>query len=112
MKLLGDGAILAGPHAPDVVSATAGLTGGTAAARGPAIPPVHAGIATGDVVLRRGEIYGATANLAARLCEVAEPGTMLADDATRAASAELDWQSAGECRPKGFGRDIEVYTLA
>jgi class 3 adenylate cyclase len=75
------------------------------------IPPVHAGVATGDVVLRRGEVYGATANLAARLCDLAEPGTMLADPDTRAAGRDVGWRSAGRRHPKGFRNAIEVFAL-
>jgi adenylate cyclase len=49
------------------------------------LPPVRAGIATGEVVARAGDYSGAVVNLAARALSVAEPSTLLVDHATRAA---------------------------
>jgi class 3 adenylate cyclase len=48
------------------------------------LPPVRAGIATGEVVARDGDYSGGVVNLAARALSVAEPSTLLVDDATRA----------------------------
>lgn len=43
-------------------------------------PEVRAGVAYGDVVLRLGDVYGPTVNIAARLTSVARPGTVLVDE--------------------------------
>jgi adenylate cyclase len=75
------------------------------------LPALHGGVATGDAVARRGELYGSTPNLAARLCSLAEPGCILADAPTRDGSPALPWTSAGRRRPKGFERAIELYAL-
>ena len=37
------------------------------------LPPVHAGIRAGSVVWRRGDVFGATVNDAARLADSAGP---------------------------------------
>ena len=42
-------------------------------------PPVRAGLAHGEVVLRLGDVYGPTVNIAARLTSLARPGTVLVD---------------------------------
>ena len=54
------------------------------------IPSMRAGLATGQVVTRRGDVYGTTVNLASRLTAEALPGTVLCDAATAAALAGHD----------------------
>jgi adenylate cyclase len=49
------------------------------------LPPVRAGVASGDFIARDGDYSGAIVNLAARALSVAEPSTLLVDGATRAA---------------------------
>ncbi|MGH3321785.1 MAG: adenylate/guanylate cyclase domain-containing protein [Streptosporangiaceae bacterium] len=44
-----------------------------------AMPPVRVGVAYGQVVLRMGDVYGTTVNLASRLTSFAKPGTVLVD---------------------------------
>jgi adenylate cyclase len=51
------------------------------------LPPVRVGIAHGDVLLRHGDVFGETVNLASRLVSLARPSTVLAD---RNAAAELE----------------------
>jgi adenylate cyclase len=111
MKLLGDGAILAAPDAAPVLEATLELSR-RAAEDELEMPKVHAGVATGNVVTRRGELYGTTPNLASRLCSLAEPGCVLADASTRAASPNLAWRPAGRQRPKGYDRELELFALS
>lgn len=43
------------------------------------LPPVRVGLAEGDVLLRHGDVFGETVNLAARLVALARPGTVLVD---------------------------------
>jgi len=45
------------------------------------LPKLRVGVAFGDVMVRQGDFYGPTVNLAARLVASAEPGTALADEA-------------------------------
>jgi adenylate cyclase len=42
-------------------------------------PAVRAGVAYGEVVLRLGDVFGPTVNIASRLTRVARPGTVLVD---------------------------------
>jgi adenylate cyclase len=110
MKLLGDGAILASSDTAAVVEAAQQLAR-RLAEDDLELPAVHVGVATGDVVLRRGELYGRTPNLASRLCSLAEPEYVLADAATRRATAEKGWEPSGSRRPRGFDHDMELYAL-
>ncbi len=43
------------------------------------LPKLRVGLAVGDVIVRQGDFYGRTVNLAARLVAEAEPGTALVD---------------------------------
>ncbi|HVE64263.1 MAG TPA: adenylate/guanylate cyclase domain-containing protein [Mycobacteriales bacterium] len=43
------------------------------------LPPVRVGLAWGEVVAHHGDVLGSVVNLAARLCEIARPGTVLID---------------------------------
>ncbi|WP_432850878.1 adenylate/guanylate cyclase domain-containing protein [Amycolatopsis sp. CA-161197] len=51
------------------------------------LPAVRAGLASGRVLSRFGDVYGSVVNLAARLTSVARPGTVLVD---RELAAELE----------------------
>lgn len=53
-------------------------------------PEVRAGVAHGEVVLRLGDVYGPTVNIAARLTSVARPGTVLIDEGMYAALTGRD----------------------
>ena len=46
------------------------------------VPAMRAGLATGSVVTRRGDVYGTTVNVASRLTAEAYPGSVLCDQAT------------------------------
>ncbi len=43
----------------------------------PGMPPVRAGVAVGEVMLRDGDVFGPVVNLAARAAKVGRPGTIL-----------------------------------
>jgi adenylate cyclase len=52
------------------------------------LPAVHTGVATGPVLLRFGDVYGSTVNIAARLTGIARPDTLLVDKQTASALEE------------------------
>jgi class 3 adenylate cyclase len=55
---------------------------------------------------------GSVVNLAARLCERAKAGEILADSKVNAAiGAHMKTESLGEFTPKGFSKAIEVFNL-
>jgi len=69
--------------------------------------PLRAGLAGGAVILFEGDDYiGAPVNLAARLCDVAQPRELLA--AAALADAVPDWASV----VTGGARDISGFTVA
>jgi adenylate cyclase len=61
------------------------------------LPDVRVGMATGPVVARLGDVFGTTVNRASRLTGVAEPATVLVDEAT---AVRLDAVSGFELQPQ------------
>lgn len=53
------------------------------------LPDIRVGMAFGQVVSRLGDVFGTTVNRASRLTAVAQPGTVLVDDALAASLASL-----------------------
>jgi class 3 adenylate cyclase len=65
---------------------------------------VRIGMAAGEPVTERDDLFGATVQLAARLCARAEPGTILVAGAVRdlAIGKGFEFRSRGRLRLKGF----------
>lgn len=100
-------------------------------------PSVRAGVAYGEVVVRLGDVYGSTVNIAARLTSIARPGTVVVDqgmqnvlvslatpededldderDDEAADGAESDWDDvrrlAGELTEEAYHRAREALSL-
>lgn len=78
------------------------------------LPALRAGVAAGPVLLRHGDVYGAPANLAHRLVDVARPGTVVVDEAVGAAvDGRPDLEAvriAGIRRLRGFDK-VQVFSL-
>ncbi|MBA3719710.1 MAG: adenylate/guanylate cyclase domain-containing protein [Nocardioidaceae bacterium] len=76
------------------------------------LPDVRVGIATGPVVMRLGDVYGAPVNLAARLTTVARRNRVIADRATVADLPDDAYEARVlPARPmRGFG-EVEPITL-
>ena len=108
LKWLGDGAMLVGVAPGPVIAAVCELT--LRFADDPF--EIHAGIAGGHVLLFEGDDYiGPAANHAARLCEAAAPGEVLA---IGAAAHLPDWVRADEdrtVRAQGVGEMTAVLKL-
>ncbi|MFL5824262.1 MAG: adenylate cyclase regulatory domain-containing protein [Solirubrobacteraceae bacterium] len=77
----------------------------------PAVPPVRAGIAAGDVMLRDGDVFGPVVNLAARAVKVAAAGEVVATPPV-AAAAGLGTEPLGELELKGFDAGVELCRIA
>lgn len=110
-KWLGDGVMLVGVEPQALVTAVIALRGHHEA-RG--CLPVRAGLATGAVILLDGDDYvGRAVNLAARLCERAEPDQILAatDDALTL-PAGIHATLATSFHIKGFVLPVAVVALA
>jgi class 3 adenylate cyclase len=108
-KWLGDGAMLVGVEEGPVVATVAELvlrsqTDGI---------DTHAGLASGTVLLFEGDDYvGRPANLAARLCEAAEPGEILAHSLYRALPVWVETKDSIRVTVAGVGEVTDVRSVA
>lgn len=80
VKTVGDEVLFVADSPVD--AATIGLELAEAMAEDPVLPDVRVGVATGTVLTRLGDVFGATVNLASRLTALAAPGTVLVDRST------------------------------
>ena len=74
------------------------------------LPPAHAGVAAGPVVVQGGDYFGRTVNLAARLAAHAQAGQVLATvPVAQAAAADgVAWTELGDLQLKGFADPVRV----
>jgi adenylate cyclase len=73
----------------------------------PRVPPVRAGVASGEVLLRDGDVFGPVVNLAARAVKLADPCEMVTPPAM-AEAAGLETELLGSQVLKGFDTDVEL----
>lgn len=88
IKTLGDEVMVAAADAARVAAALLDLQ--HAQVVDPETATLRIGVATGQVVARRGDIFGAAVNLASRLAGSADPGSLLVDERTAVLLAPLD----------------------
>jgi class 3 adenylate cyclase len=108
VKLLGDGVMLRFQSAAGAVRGVSELLVRIRAAD---LPAGHAGVASGPVVDRDGDVFGRTVNLAARLAGAAGPGELVA---TREVVDEIgpdagSFAPMGEASLKGFDKPIALW---
>ena len=101
VKVLGDGAMLACEEPAPLVGSLLDLVD---AAADEDLPPVHAGVAHGPALHSAGDWLGRTVNIAARLCAVAPPWTVLATG--EAAADSHDWEPAGRHELRGIAEPV------
>jgi len=79
------------------------------------LPKLRVGLAVGDVIVRQGDFYGRTVNLAARLVAEAEPGTALVDSELHQRLARIragyGFAPAGRYNLPGFDGPTELFQL-
>jgi class 3 adenylate cyclase len=79
------------------------------------LPKLRVGLSFGDVMVRQGDFYGGTVNLAARLVASAEAGTALADTALYERLARVrsgyTFMPAGRYSLAGFQEPVSAYQL-
>ena len=108
-KWLGDGVMLVGVEIEPLVAAVLGIE---EKVRREASLPLRAGVATGSVILLEGDDYvGRTVNLAARLCDRAEPGEVLAATDGWFQPPWVDWSQPTMMAIKGLVGPVEVVAL-
>lgn len=106
VKLLGDGVMLRFASVAEAVESVRALM---AAIESAGLPRAHAGIAAGPMVVRDGDVYGHTVNLAARIAAHAAPGELLLPMAVadRLAATTL-WTDAGDAALKGLSEPVRL----
>ena len=81
-----------------------------AEAEGQQFPWLRAGIASGPTLPQAGDYYGRAVNLASRLTNVARPGSVVLDEATKdAAGDNFDYSYVGERRLKGLDYRVKIF---
>jgi adenylate cyclase len=107
VKTIGDAAMFVSPELPDLVETALSLL---EAAEKAELPALRAGIASGPAVIRAGDYYGTSVNLASRVTGIARPGSVLATEAVRdAAPEQFEWSFAGRHRLKGLSEAQPLY---
>ncbi|HLQ47874.1 MAG TPA: adenylate/guanylate cyclase domain-containing protein, partial [Candidatus Dormibacteraeota bacterium] len=110
VKLLGDGVMLCYPSLGDALRSVLELMASIAAA---GLPPAHAGVAAGPMVVRDGDVYGHTVNLAARIAGHATAGELLvaANGADELARHGLELEDAGSPFLKGISDPVRLLRI-
>jgi len=77
-------------------------------------PGRRIGASAGEPVEEGGDLFGVTVTLAARLCQHAEPGTIVVSSELRACCPDSERRliDRGEASLKGFPEPVRTYELA
>jgi adenylate cyclase len=105
VKMIGDEVLFVADSPGDAAEIALALTELTNADA--ELPAVRAGMASGRILSRFGDVYGSVVNLASRLTSVARPGTILIDRELAAGLAENDRYELRQRRPisvRGYHR--------
>jgi adenylate cyclase len=107
VKVLGDGVMLRFAAAAEAVDAVRALM---EAIVDSGLPPAHAGIVAGPIVVRDGDVFGHTVNLASRIASHGSAGDLLIPQALleRIAAASVRWEDAGEANLKGVTNPVHL----
>jgi class 3 adenylate cyclase len=116
VKHTGDGIMAAFEHVADGLRCALAIEAGFAQRNETTGPPslrVRIGIAAGEPVESNDDLFGATVNLASRICQAADGGQVLvADDVQELGSKEgFAFSPAGSRVLKGFPGKVDLYQL-
>jgi adenylate cyclase len=107
VKTIGDAAMFVSPEPAALVEVALKLVD---AFEEEELPSLRAGIAFGTALLRAGDYYGNSVNLASRVTGVARPGSVLCTREIRDASREaFNWSAAGRHKLKGVSGPTPLY---
>jgi adenylate cyclase len=108
VKLLGDGVLMRFGGAADAIRSVLRLVEDVRLAE---LPPAHAGIAAGLVVIRDGDVYGQTVNLAARIAGQAGPGQVVVEEGAVIAlpAGTARFEPLGRVTLKGIPGDVGLW---
>jgi adenylate cyclase len=113
IKTIGDAVMLASTEAEPVLQTALSLLEAVEA-EGEGFPQLRVGIASGEVIVRSGDIYGPPVNLASRLCDVAKPSSILTTVRVHedfASAPGLKWSAAGKRKFKNIAEPVEGWRL-
>jgi adenylate cyclase len=108
VKLLGDGVLLRFDDAAAALRSTLGLADAVA---GAGLPPIHAGIAAGTVIVRDGDVFGRTVNLASRIAGTAGRSEILVEEGVVIAlpRGTARFEPIGRRELRGFAEPIALW---
>jgi adenylate cyclase len=108
VKMLGDGVLLRFEDAASGIRATLGLVDDVVTA---GLPPVHAGIAAGTVIVRDGDVFGRTVNLASRIAGQAGPGEVMVEEGVVVAlpRGTARFEAIGRRELRGFAEPVALW---
>jgi adenylate cyclase len=108
IKTIGDAAMFVSPEPGPLVRVALALVEGAEAQE---LPSLRAGIALGPALLRAGDYYGNSVNLASRVTGVARGGSVLCTKEVRDATGDegLQWSPAGRFRLKGVSGPTPLF---
>jgi adenylate cyclase len=107
IKTIGDAAMFVSPEPGPLVEVALELVAGFDQEQ---LPSLRAGVAVGPAVIRAGDYYGHSVNLASRVTGIARPGSVLCTHEVRDAAADdFDWSPAGRHRLKGLGGPTPLF---
>ena len=109
VKTIGDAAMLVSPEPVPLVNSVLDLVAAADRA-GDDFPRLHAGAAFGPALARSGDWYGRPVNIASRITDVAEPGTVVVTREVCEAVGEIcEWVSVGSRPLKGVEDEVEIF---
>jgi adenylate cyclase len=110
VKLIGDEVMFASTGPDAACRAAMGLIDAFSDPADEHVVP-RGGATYGEVLMRGGDYFGSTVNLASRLADEAVPGEILVDEALAASATSCAFAPAGRRMVKGFADPIAVSSL-
>jgi adenylate cyclase len=110
VKLLGDGVMF---HFRDASGAVTAALEMRDAVEADGLPPAHLGVHTGPVVFQGGDYFGRTVNLAARIVEQADPGTVLVsrDVVDAVGAGPFAFEPVGTFELRGVSEPVPLFAV-
>jgi adenylate cyclase len=108
IKLLGDGAMVHFRRVGDAVRAAVEIVERVEASE---LPAAHIGIASGPMIRRDGDYFGHTVNLAARICDAATAGSVLANSVVAELAPGYPWAELSEVELRGVPAPVRLVEL-
>jgi class 3 adenylate cyclase len=116
IKHTGDGIMASFPVASGALECAVAIQRNLEAENATSGTPVRVriGLSAGEPVAEEGDLYGATVQLAARVCAKAEPGQIMVSNVVRelAMGKGFLFADLGEFVPKGFEDPVRIYEVS